>query len=440
MEHLAHYDALTGLPNRLLLRSRIEHAVEKQKHHPDEKVALLFLDLDHFKMINDSLGHPVGDLLLKQVAQRLSSSLREQDTVARLGGDEFVILLEGITRITDVNLIAQKTIELIKQPYLLDNQHEAVIGTSIGITLYPDDATDLDKLLTNADAAMYRAKQNGRNTYAFYTEAISIEAEKKLRRSNELRKALSNDELVLYYQPQIDIATGKICGAEALIRWQHPTEGLLTPWAFIGIAEETGLIHEVSKWVIQTGCQQLKKWQQKGLGLTLSLNVSPKDFRYLDFHQFIQQEIEKHQLMANELELELTENGLMETTDSVMDMLLKLKQLGLSLAVDDFGTGHSSIAYLKHFPVDKLKIDRSFVKELDQNLADQKITETIVDMAKNFELKVVAEGIETQAQQDIITRLDCDIAQGYLYSKPIPIDEFERLLKIPNKKKVAVVL
>lgn len=453
MEHLAHYDALTNLPNRLLLKSRFEHALERAKRHPDEKVGVLFMDLDHFKVVNDSLGHMLGDELLRQVAKRLKTCVREDDTIARLGGDEFVILLEGIKQLSDLSTIAQNIIEEIKHPYFLkENQkshdlqinhdpqeiqekqpstetYEAIIGTSIGITVYPDDSTDIEKLFTFADAAMYKAKHNGRNTYAFYTEAITHKADQRFRLSSELSKAIEHNELELFYQPQLDLKTREIIGAEALIRWNHPKEGLLAPFAFIEIAEETGIIHEISKWVIAHGCKQLKYWQDKGFQLNLALNISPRDFRYDDFYDEVKLNIQNSGINPRNLELELTENGLMETSGNIRELLLQLKSLNISLAVDDFGTGHSSIAYLKHFPVDKLKIDRSFIKDLDKDNADKMITETIIDMAKNFNLKVVAEGVETESQQNLLHKLDCDIVQGYFYSKPVPVHQFERLLE-----------
>ncbi len=434
MEHLAHYDALTNLPNRLLLKSRIEHAVERTKRHPEEKVALLFLDLDHFKVVNDSLGHMQGDELLRQVALRLKKCLRQDDTIARMGGDEFVVLLEGVTQVNDLSAIAQNIIEEVKSPYLLhdmqhqSDSHEAVIGTSIGIAVYPDDSEDIEKLFTYADSAMYKAKQNGRNTYAFYTEAITEQADKRFKLSSQLSKAIGYGELELFYQPQIDMRSMEISGAEALIRWNHPQEGLLGPYAFIEIAEETGFIHEISKWVIKQGCSQLRQWQDQGLNLNLALNISPRDFRYDDFFEQVKVNIEASGIDPQNLELELTENGLMETSVTVSELLAQLKSLGISLAVDDFGTGHSSIAYLKHFPVDKLKIDRSFIMDIDQDDTDKVITETIIDMARNFNLKVVAEGVETVSQQDLLRTLNCDIAQGYLYSKPLPLKEFEALL------------
>lgn len=428
MKQLAHYDALTGLPNRLLLMSRIEHAAERIKRHPEEKLALMFMDLDHFKIVNDSLGHAAGDELLRLVSERLQHELRGEDTVARLGGDEFAILLEGISTVNDLATVAQSIIQSTKLPFMLKTGQEAVIGTSIGIAMYPEDTDDVDKLLTCADAAMYKAKHNGRNTFAFYTHAITQEAELKMKRINELRRAIENDEFELYYQPQVDLQSLTIVGAEALIRWNHPEEGLLGPYAFINIAEETGIIHEISKWVIAKGCEQLKIWQDANRQLTLSLNVSPKDFRYDDLSEIVAKQLAHHQLNPEYLELELTENGLMETSGHVQDLLKELRDLGISLAVDDFGTGHSSISYLKHFPVNKLKIDRSFVKDLPDDESDKMITGTIVDMAKNFNLVVVAEGVETEQQQDLLRDIGCHIAQGYLYSKPITSEQFEKLL------------
>lgn len=441
MEQLAHYDALTHLPNRLLLKSRIEHAIERARRRRDEKVAILFLDLDHFKVVNDSLGHMAGDELLRQVARRLKDTLREDDTIARLGGDEFVILLEGVTDINDLSGVAQNIIEAVKTPFdLPDSQieaesHEAVVGTSIGISIYPDDSQDIEKLFTFADSAMYKAKQNGRSTYAFYTESITEQADKRFRLSSQLAKSIDKNELQLYFQPQLDMQTLQITGAEALIRWNHPKEGLLGPFAFIGIAEETGFIHEISKWVIAQGCQQLRRWQDHGYNLSLALNISPRDFRYDDFYDQVKLNLEENGVRAAALELELTENGLMETSGNILELLQQLKTLGISLAVDDFGTGHSSIAYLKHFPVDKLKIDRSFIKDIDVDDADKMITETIIDMARNFDLKVVAEGVETEEQQNLLRELECDVAQGFLYSKPLPLAEFEALLEAQPFKK-----
>ncbi len=428
LEKLAHYDALTGLPNRLLLKSRIDHAVKQARRHDTHKLGLLFLDLDQFKMVNDSLGHMVGDELLKQVASRLRSRIREEDTISRLGGDEFVVLIEDITQVEDLVCIAQDIIEQINLPFFLQDK-EAFVGTSIGIAIYPDDTQETDKLLTYADAAMYKAKQNGRNGYAFYTDAITKVADRKLQITNQLKKAIQNNELELYFQPQVSIHNNQIIGAEALIRWHHPQEGLLTPQAFIQISEESGVIHELSKWVLEQGCKQLKKWQDKNLKIGLSLNVSSKDFNYPDFICDIQALIETQQLDARYLELELTETAIMEKPKQALFTLKQIRNLGVSVSIDDFGIGHSSMAYLKQFPVNKLKIDRSFIRDLTTDNSDKTIVSTIINMAKGFELKVVAEGVESEAQQHMLLSLGCEVAQGYLYSRPLKVKEFENLLK-----------
>ncbi|MDC8829814.1 bifunctional diguanylate cyclase/phosphodiesterase [Alteromonas gilva] len=431
LEHLAHYDTLTDLPNRLLLKSRIEHAESRTKRHSEDKIALLFLDLDQFKLVNDSLGHMMGDELLKQVATRLTSIIREDDTVSRLGGDEFVILLEEVRKVEDLEKVAQSILQCMNQPFSLHGK-EAFVSVSIGIAVYPNDTRDAGQLLTFADAAMYKAKQSGRNCYAFYTDAITKLADRKLKIANELKKAIQNDELELYYQPQINLLTQQIVGAEALIRWHHPEEGLLAPNAFIGIAEESGIIHELSKWVLRKGCQQLKKWQDNKLNISLSLNVSSKDFNFPDFITDIGALIEEHAIQTQFLELELTETAIMEHPQQALFTLTQIREMGVSVAVDDFGIGHSAIAYLKKFPVTKLKIDRSFIHELESDESNRTLVATIINLAKSFDLSVVAEGIEIAAHEQVLIELGCDIGQGYLYSKPVPCAEFEQLLGTVN--------
>ncbi len=426
LEKLAHYDALTNLPNRLMLRSRMEHAIAMAKRDSSGKVGLLFLDLDQFKIVNDSQGHATGDELLRQVAQRLQGRMREADTVARLGGDEFVVLAENIHTTDDLAVIATDIIEDINQPFQLKST-EAFIGTSIGIAVYPDDASNAETLLTYADTAMYRAKEKGRNTYAFYTDSITKEADRKLQIANQLRRALAKDELVLHYQPQIDLETQAIVGAEALIRWNHPDEGLLSPGAFIDVAEERGLIHEISRWVISRGCQQLGQWQAQGLKVTIALNVSAKDFSYDDFVEDIASIVELSDVDPSGLELELTESGIMENADSVLGALNAIRQMGISLSVDDFGTGYSSFAYLKYLPINKLKIDRSFIMDLENESGGETIVSAVIDMGKNFGLKIVAEGVESTLQQNLLQGLGCDLAQGYHFSRPLPPEEFASL-------------
>jgi diguanylate cyclase (GGDEF)-like protein/PAS domain S-box-containing protein len=428
LEKLAHYDALTNLPNRLMLRSRMEHAIAHVKREDQGQVGLLFLDLDQFKIVNDSQGHATGDELLQQVADRLRNRIRESDTVARLGGDEFVVLCEGIRNSDDLAVVASDLIEEINRPFQLSTT-EAFIGTSVGIALYPDDATNAETLLNFADTAMYRAKEKGRNTFAFYTDSITREADRKLRIANQLRRALVMDQLVLVFQPQISLTSGQIVGAEALIRWNHPEEGLLPPSAFIDVAEERGLIHEITRWVISRGCQQLVQWQAQGLDITVALNVSAKDFSYDDFLDDIASIVELSDVNAHGLEFELTESGLMENADSVIDALNAIREMGISLSVDDFGTGYSSFAYLKYLPINKLKIDRSFISDLEQGTTGETIVSAVIDVGKNFGLKVVAEGVESQLQQNLLRGLGCDLAQGYFFSQPLPAEEFAALVE-----------
>lgn len=422
LQNLAHYDVLTQLPNRLLLMTRIEHAVERVTRKKKEKLGILFLDLDQFKIINDSLGHIVGDELLCRVAERLTNSVRYEDTVARLGGDEFVVLIEDFDQPSDLATIAQHIIDELNKPFEL-SATVAHIGTSIGISIYPDDSLDPEKLISYADAAMYRAKDSGRNTYSFYTESITKEAEQKLHITNELKLAIENDELELFYQPQVCLQSGKVVGAEALLRWNHES-GMIPPDRFIPLAEEKGLIHQITLWVIESGCKQLKEWQDQSLDLTLSLNVSARDWSYPNFFSSINKIIESTGVDCTGLEFELTENSIMDNADKVLAKIHKIKALGISLALDDFGTGHSSLAYLKHFPIDKLKIDKSFILELEKNPSDKMIISTIIDMAKNFNLKVIAEGIEYESHLIYLQSVACEMGQGYFFGKPMKIDEF----------------
>jgi diguanylate cyclase (GGDEF)-like protein len=406
-----------------MLRARMEHAIAIVNREKKGRVGLLFLDLDQFKIVNDSQGHATGDELLCQVANRLKDRVRATDTVARLGGDEFVILAEGIKHSDDLAVVATDIIEHINQPFQLART-EAFIGTSVGIAVYPDDADSAEALLTYADTAMYRAKEKGRNTYAFYTDSITREADRKLQIANQLRRALARDELVLYFQPQIDLSSGVIVGAEALIRWQHPDEGLLTPNAFVSIAEERGLIHEISRWVISRGCQQLGQWQSQGFQLTVALNVSARDFSYDDFTDDIASIIELSDVDPGGLELELTESGIMENADSVLEALNEIRDMGINLSVDDFGTGYSSFSYLKYLPINKLKIDRSFIHDLESDSGDATIVSAVIDVGKNFGLRVVAEGVESAVQEQLLQNLGCDLAQGYHFSRPLPANEF----------------
>lgn len=431
LEKLAHYDALTGLPNRLMLKSRLKHAIGTAIRQ-GTKLAVLFIDLDKFKIVNDSLGHLAGDELLKLVADRMTNRMRQTDTVSRIGGDEFVVLAEGIEHLDDLILVAQDIIKDINKPFMLAGNNEVFIGTSIGISIFPNDAKDAENLVTFADAAMYRSKQNGRNIYSFYTESLLEQADVKLKLSVQLKHAIERNEFELFYQPQVDLLTGKMTGVEGLIRWNHPDKGLLAAGEFIELAEERGIIHDISKWVLAEGCKQLKIWQKRGFTGCLSLNISPRDFGFTEFFDDIKHQIEDSGIDPKGLELEITENAIMKRADATSDLLNQLKELEVSIAIDDFGTGYSSLAYLKHFPIDKLKIDQTFVKEMHIDDSDCSLIETIINMAKGFNLIVIAEGVELVEHANLLTQLGCHQGQGYLYARPLPVNELETLSKKNN--------
>jgi len=428
LEHLAHYDPLTDLPNRLLVQSRLQHAIEQAERH-QHRVAALYIDLDRFKNINDSLGHPIGDELLAALARRLSTRLREEDTLARLGGDEFLLVLELVEQPESAAAVAQTLIDLLEAPFDLPSGHEVFVGISIGISLYPDDAGSVTELIQHADVAMYQAKRQGRNTYRFHTEALSAAASARLTLETQLRHALERDEFVLHYQPVIEAHSGRAIGVEALVRWQPPGEALAPPGKFISIAEETGLIVPLGAWVLRTACAQARAWMEAGLPpLLLAVNLSGRQFQSADVVELVRTVLADTGLPARYLELELTESVLMEQAEQAIATLDALKALGVRLSIDDFGTGYSSLAYLKRFPIDKLKIDRSFVHGLADDADDREIAATIIAMARNLRLEVLAEGVETQQQLDILKGMGCDAYQGYLFSKPIAAAELVKLL------------
>ncbi len=426
--HLAHHDALTGLPNRLLFGLRLEHALERGKRH-GTKVALLFLDLDRFKRINDTLGHAAGDRLLQSVATRLKECVREEDTVARQGGDEFTIILDEIGHDEDAALMAEKIIEAIARPYLIDGQ-EVVTSTSIGISIFPADAAEPAHLAKAADTAMYRAKERGRNTYRFYTAEMTAKAQQHLTLEQGLRRALERNEFVLHYQPQYALQSRRVAGVEALIRWQHPERGLLLPGAFMEVAEETGLIGPIGEWVLTAAVAQASAWRSAGVDpVRMAVNFSGK--------QFLRDHVADHveRVLAAPgtwgagltLEIELTETEL-QTAERSLGQLEKLKSLGVMLAVDDFGTGYSSFGRLKQLPVDRLKIDRSFVKNIPSGGNDEAIAAAIIAMGHNLDLHVVAEGVETAEQLGFLEVHHCDEVQGYYLSRPLPADAVQVLL------------
>ncbi len=428
LTYLANYDSLTGLPNRTLFRDRLRRAIARAQRN-GTKVALLFLDLDRFKNINDSLGHHAGDQLLRGMARRLQKHAREGDTVARLGGDEFTVIVEGLHDPEDAAAVARKILELMETPFRLDG-HEIVVSTSIGITLYPDDAPDMRTLLKNADTAMYRTKEKGRNNYHFYTADMNAKAVEHLILENSLRFAIDRNEFRLFYQPQIDLHSNRILGVEALLRWQHPEKGLIEPDRFVPFAEENGLIIPIGEWVLRTACQQAKAWEDEGLPpMRMAVNLSMCQFRQPDFVAVVRSALEDSGLDPSRLELEITEGFLAENIEKTARMLHQLKDLGVNLSIDDFGTGFSSLNYLRKFPLKKLKIDQSFVRDIVNNPDDATIAEAIIALGKSLKLEVVAEGVEREEQLYFLRAHGCDQVQGFLVSHPLPVDKLTPLLR-----------
>jgi len=434
LEHLAHYDALTDLPNRLLLQSRLEHAIE-QARRDRRSLGVLFLDLDRFKHVNDSLGHPAGDELLQIVAKRLQRRLREVDTLARLGGDEFVVLLESLKDVKDAVNIAQTLIGLIREPIFLGSGKEVYVGASVGISIFPEDGTDAEQLIRNADTAMYQAKENSCGSFHLYTEAMTRRIEERLEMEARLRRALTQNELILHYQPLVAVATSRCQGVEALVRWNDPVEGgLIYPGKFIPLAEETGLILPLGDWVLSTACRQMKAWLDSGLSLeTLAVNLSPTQFKQADIHKRIAACLTETGLPPSCLELEITESAIMEQGPDAVAKLARLKRLGVRLAIDDFGTGYSSLSYLKDFPIDKLKIDQSFVRDIATSPAAAEIAAIIITMARTLKLESLAEGVELDEQLQFLKSRGCDSCQGFLFSRPVPAESIPPVLKYGRK-------
>ncbi len=428
MVHQATHDALTELPNRTLLQEQLQAAIERTIRN-GLRLVLLFVDLDRFKAVNDGLGHAVGDTLLKAVGTRLKASSREADTVARLGGDEFVIVLENIHHEAQATSIARKVRKALEKPYLIEGR-ECFITGSIGISLFPRDGRDAETLLKNADAAMYQAKEKGRNNVQYYSQKMNVHSRERLLLEHELRHAVERNQLVLHYQPQVEPKTGKVLGVEALLRWQHPQFGLIAPAEFIPLAEETGLIIPIGQWVIQTATAQIKAWQTDGLPqLRLAINLSPRQFMEPGVTDMIADTLKQSKLEPCYLELEITENLIMDDLENTVNTLQVLKSMGVKLAIDDFGTGYSSLSYLKRFPIDRLKIDKSFVRDIDTNPDDAAISSAVIAMAHNMKLKVIAEGVETEAQLNYLKSRSCDEVQGYYFSRPLPANEIAAVLR-----------
>lgn len=423
----ATHDALTGLPNRTLLSDRLQQYIGIADRYPS-KVAVAFIDLDQFKLINDSMGHHAGDELLKIMAARLSLCVRESDTVVRLGGDEFVLLLSGLNKIEDISESMQRVLSSVAEPCVIEAR-DFVVSCSIGISIYPDDGADTTALLKYADSAMYKSKQSGRNNFQFYTDELNRRLMERLDMEYRLRLALEKDEFLLHYQPKLDFASGNICGAEALIRWQPVGEGMISPASFIPIAEETGLIEDIGRWVLHQACHQAVVLN-KGLDskLPIAVNVSPRQFRQSGLVATVQAVLEESGLDPACLELEITESSLVHDTRSFIKTLHELKGLGVRLAIDDFGTGYSSMAYLKDFPVDRLKIDQVFVSHLETEHSNIAILKAIIALGHSLGMRVIAEGVETDYQKAFLHGIGCDELQGYHFSKPLSINQFEALL------------
>jgi len=427
IRYLAQHDALTALPNRLLFRDRLGQAIA-QARRAHEHVAVLFIDLDHFKDINDSLGHPVGDRLLRVAARRLQRCLRQGDSVARLGGDEFVISLPALADCNDVLPIATKVLESLRRPYVVE-QHELYVTGSIGISVYPSDGQEVEALMRAADTAMYAAKEKGRDNYQFFTPGLNEAAQRRLTIANRLHHALQREEFVLYYQPQVDLLSGHVSAAEALIRWQQPDKELILPDEFVHVAEDSGLIVALGEWVLRQACEQLRRWRAAGYpDMRVSVNLSPHQIRRAGFPDLVAQILRETELPPAALEMEITETVLMMQSQENVAALEQLARMGVRLAVDDFGTGYSSLAYLRRFPVHALKIDQSFVDGIGKDANDVYIVSAIIAMARSLNLKVVAEGVETAEQVAFLKQHGCAAAQGFYFSRAVSARAFTELL------------
>lgn len=429
LTHMALYDHLTDLPNRLLFDKQINQMIARAERHK-RMLAVMFLDLDHFKNINDTLGHDIGDLLLKKVAERLKTCVRETDTVARLGGDEFAIILDEIDRPEDCSVVAEKIIETLKPPFKL-NSHEVFVGTSIGIAVYPISGDDPITLTKNADIAMYRTKHHGRNNYSFFTSGMSEQNMHRLNLAHSLRHSLDRSELFLCYQPKLNIRTNQIIGMEVLLRWEHPNLGQIFPNEFIPIAEEIGLMNSIGEWVIRTACIKCKDWLEQGIDpKRIAVNISSSQLIQGDLCRTIKEILEETDLDPKYLELELTETIIMVNAEKSKRTLEKIHDLGVHISIDDFGTGYSSLSYVKSLPVDTLKIDQSFVRDVSDDPNDAAIVKAIIALAHSMDLNVIAEGVEKEEQLQFLKENDCDEVQGYLFSKPLTSDDMHKFLLI----------
>jgi diguanylate cyclase len=428
ISHSAQHDFLTGLPNRALVNDRITQAIARARRH-NTRFAVLFLDLDHLKHINDSLGHVIGDKLLQSVGKRLLSCVRGSDTLSRQGGDEFVVLLSEVAQAKDAALCAQKMLTILQAPHFIGH-HRLGVSASIGISVYPDDGLDTETLIKTADTAMYQAKEHGRNNYKFFEQEMNIRAVERQSIEESLRGALERQEFMLHYQPKINLETGAITGAEALIRWLHPERGLIPSLRFVPVAEDSGLILPIGRWVLREACQQARAWQDAGLPpLPVAVNISAVEFRDQNFLESVRAILKETCLEPRCLELELTESVLMQHAEATASVLQALKLMGVRLTVDDFGTGYSSLSYLRRFPIDALKIDQSFVRDITSNPDDATIVSAVINMGRSLKQRVIAEGVETREQFAFLQSQHCGEGQGYYFSRPVLAGQFAKLLE-----------
>ena len=428
LRYQAYHDPLTDLPNRLMYTEHLDMALP-QAQRREQLCGVMMLDLDHFKNINDTFGHDFGDKLLINVAQRLRECIRKEDTLARMGGDEFTFLLSLVDDVKDIARVAEKILASFAQPTTIDGK-DLFVTPSIGISLFPNDGKDAETLLKNADAAMYRAKEGGRNAYQFYTADMNAQAQERMSLENDLRRALENGELEMYYQPKVSAKDGRIVAAESLIRWHHPTRGFVSPAEFIPLAEENGLILPIGEWLLNEVCRQIRRWRDAGLTVPcIAVNLSGRQFQRQNLPDMLAQAIADAGIEAEDLELELTEGTIMSNAETNIEMLVLLKRMGMSLAIDDFGTGYSSLSYLKRFPVDVLKIDYSFVRDIVTDNNSAELVRGVIGMAHGLKLEVVAEGVETSEQLAFLRLHQCDLIQGFLFSKAVPADDFAALVR-----------
>ncbi|MCF8042911.1 MAG: EAL domain-containing protein [Desulfarculaceae bacterium] len=425
--YLAYHDSLTSLPNRRLFNDRLEVAIATAARK-QQRLALLYLDLDNFKQVNDGLGHAAGDELLQETARRLRGKVRDEDTVARLGGDEFVLLLVGIQEPEYAAVVAQRVLDDLANPYRLRGRR-FYLSASVGITMFPDDGSEAEALLSNADMAMYRAKSAGRNNYKLFTPALNDQVQRRMSLETALRQAIGNHEFLVHYQPKVELAQGRVVGMEALVRWERPGHGLVNPGEFIPLAEDTGQIVAIGRWVLEQACRQAKAWHDSGHhDLVVSVNLSPRQFQQKDLVPMVTETLGASGLDAGNLELEVTESMVMSSVDDAIVTLGELSDLGLRLSMDDFGKGYSNLYYLKHFPMDTLKIDRSFVRDVATQRDDASIVDTIINMSRSLGLKVIAEGVEDTDQLRFLRERSCDQMQGFLFSRPLPSDQISNML------------